>query len=135
MQYKTLLKMNVVKVNEQEDGSKTVTMPFSLFHKLLEGALRSKGEFDEGFYLAANPDVRDAVRTNKLGSATDHYYRAGFFEGRQPKRFRVDEEFYLDKNPDVVDAIKQRKVKTCQFHFETNGFREGRAPYEGFSLF
>ena len=133
MQYKTLLKM--LEVREEHDGSKAVTIPFAMFHKLVETALRSKAEFDEGFYLAANPDVRNAVRTNKIASAGDHYYKAGFFEGRMPKRFEVDEEFYLDKNPDVVKAIKMRKVKTCQFHFETNGFREGRAPYDGFSLF
>ncbi len=133
MLYQNLLK--VVQVNEGKNGAKTVTVPFEMFHSLVETALRAKGEFDEGFYLAANPDIRNAVKKNEIASAADHYYRSGYFEGRMPKRFEVDEEFYLEQNPDVAKGIKMRRIKSCQLHFDTNGFKEGRAPYEGFRLF
>jgi hypothetical protein len=133
MQYQNLLKL--VQVSEGKNGSKTVTIPFEMFHHLVESALRAKGEFDEGFYLAANPDIRAAVKKKDIASAAEHYYHSGYFEGRMPKRFEVDEEFYLEQNPDVAKAIKARRIKSCQLHFDTNGFREGRAPYKGFSLF
>ena len=133
MLYKTLLK--VAQVNEGENGAKTVTIPFEMFHHVIEAALRAKGIFDEGYYLAANPDIRDAVKKKSIASAADHYYHSGYFEGRMPKRFEVDEEFYLEQNPDVAKAIKTRRIKSCQLHFDTNGFREGRAPYKGFTLF
>ena len=41
-----------------------------------------EGEFDETAYLAAFPDVADAVRTGELGSALEHYRIAGRLEQR-----------------------------------------------------
>lgn len=133
MQYTTLLK--TITVNDAGSENSTVTISAELFRHLLINALKVRGEFDESFYLAANPDLRTAIQKKVVGSAADHYYNTGYFEGKMPKRFVVDESFYLDRNPDVAKAISQRKVKNCQLHFETNGFREGRAPFEGFALF
>jgi hypothetical protein len=132
MQYNTLLK--TVTINDADGANPTVTMSIDLFRQLLITAVKAKGEFDEAFYLAANPDLRTAIQKKVVGSAAEHYYNTGYFEGKIPKRFVVDESYYLDQNPDVAKAISQRKVKNCQLHFETNGFREGRAPYAGFSL-
>lgn len=134
MQYRTLLKLAELTDNGTSFG-KAVALPHELFRTLLIAALKAKGDFDETFYLAANPDVRDAVRKKELSSAADHYFNTGYFEGKMPKKFVVDEKFYLEQNPDVAKAIKQRKVKSCQLHFDAHGFREGRAPYAGFSLF
>jgi hypothetical protein len=133
MQYKNLLK--IAKVNGAEGADQTVTIPRDLFRTLLITALRAKGVFDDDYYLAANPDVRDALRKKEIASAADHYYSTGYFEGRMPKRFLVDEDYYVAENPDVARAIKLKRVKNGQVHFDTNGFEEGRAPYEGFSLF
>lgn len=116
-------------------GSQTVSVPADLFRTLLISALRAKGEFDEAYYLAANPDIRAAIRNGTVASGAEHYFNSGYFEGKMPRRIEVDEAFYLDRNPDVAKAIAQKKVKNCQAHFESNGYREGRAPHEGFSLF
>ena len=133
MQYKTLLK--VATLNESPAESATATIPLELFRNLLMVALKAKGEFDEAYYLAANPDIRAAIRKKEMVSGAEHYYKSGYFEGRMPKKFVVDEEYYVRANPDVAKAITQRKIKNAQLHFDTNGFKEGRAPYEGFSLF
>ena len=132
MQYKTLLKVAEIK---EGAGGKSVNLPHELFRTFLIAALRAKGEFDETFYLAANPDVRSAVRKKEIVSGSEHYYNTGYFEGKMPKKFVVDEAFYLEANPDVAKAIKLRKIKSCQLHFDTNGFSEGRVPFAGFSLF
>lgn len=133
MQYKNLLK--VAHLDDAAGKADTVTVPRDLFRAFLVAALRAKGEFDEDFYTAANPDVRDALKKKEIASAADHYYNTGYFEGRMPKRFVVDEQFYLEENPDVARAVKLRRIKSCQLHFDTNGFFEGRAPFAGFSLF
>jgi hypothetical protein len=98
-------------------------------------ALRQKGEFDEGYYLANNQDVKEAIGSSFIGDAAEHYYTTGYFEGRSPKRILVDERFYIQENPDVAAAIKKGLVGSAQEHFEGTGFREGRLPFKGFSLF
>ncbi len=112
-----------------------VSLPVDLFNQLLAAALRSKGTFDETFYLAINSDIRDAVNSKVVANAADHYYTTGYFEGRLPCRLLVDEKYYLSENPDVVEAIRKGVIKNAQEHFEYAGFREGRLPYKGFSLF
>jgi len=132
MQYSAL--QTLVKITGS-NGNQTATIPADLFRSLLITALKAKGEFDEAYYLAANPDIRNAIKKGVVSSAAEHYYNTGYFEGKMPKRFVVDDAFYLDNNPDVAKAISQRKVKNCQLHFDTNGYQEGRTPYNGFSLF
>jgi hypothetical protein len=39
-------------------------------------------EFDEEFYLLANPDVRKAITEGIIGSAKEHFERFGKAEGR-----------------------------------------------------
>lgn len=45
--------------------------------------------FDEAAYLAANPDVREAVNTGSMPSALEHYRQWGRFENR-PGAFGVE---------------------------------------------
>jgi hypothetical protein len=118
-----------------DTSNQTVTVPAELFRKLLMTALKTKGEFEESFYVASNPDLRTAIRKGEIPSAADHYYSTGYFENRMPKRFVVDEEWYLEESPDVRKAVQQKRIRNAQMHFDTNGFTEGRAPFEGFSLF
>lgn len=42
-------------------------------------------EFDEAWYLAAHPDVAEAVRDGHFSSAFDHFRRYGEREGRPPR--------------------------------------------------
>jgi hypothetical protein len=117
------------------DDVKYVSMPEEVFRCLLAGAIRNKGLFDETFYLETYPDIRNAVRSGKIGSGLEHYVATGYFESRLPARLMVDELFYLQENPDVADAIRNGRIKSAQLHFDAVGFREGRSPYKGFSIF
>jgi len=117
------------------DGTKTVTIPGSLFRQLLVTSLRATNFFDERYYLQANPDVQESLRKREIQSAAEHYYETGYFEGRMPKEILVDERFYLEQNSDVAEAIRRGIVDNAQKHFDAAGFREGRLPHKDFSLF
>jgi hypothetical protein len=112
----------------------SVTITRELFQRLLIGALRYKGTFDENYYLSENSDIGEAIQSGLIASASEHYYESGYFEGRMPKRLLVDEKFYLKQNPDVVAAIRNGVTPSAQSHFDDRGFREGRAPHADFSL-
>jgi SAM-dependent methyltransferase len=90
--------------------------------------------FDEACYLAANPDVFEAVRQRRLKSGWAHFKKFGLAEGRRqttrddetatPENF--DEARYLASNPDVSDAIKKGTIESARTHFNRVGRREGR---------
>jgi hypothetical protein len=72
---------------------------------------------DAAFYLAHNPDVRDA------GIApAEHYWRIGWREGRDPNPW-FQTEYYLRANPDVRAA-----GLNPLWHFLARGREEGRPP-------
>lgn len=131
MNYFTLKHM--IKDNTPERGY--VCLPQELLRTLLTTAIKSKGLFDEKYYLERNPDVAAAVKARKISSAADHYFQTGYYENRLPSRILVDERFYLAENPDVARAIQRGAVKSAQEHFEDAGFSEGRLPYKDFSMF
>jgi len=133
MQYSQL--RAVITESTNTDGVKTITVPAELFRHLLVTALKSKGFFDEAYYLAMYPDISKAVREKQISGGAYHYFESGYFEGRLPRKMVVDEKFYLENNPDVRDAITKGKVKNAQEHFDCAGFREGRQPNAGFSMF
>src|SRR5437764_13863600 len=133
MQYARL--RAIVKQHVDENGNELVSMPVDLFRHLLATALEAKKGFDEKFYVAANPDVKQAVEKGIIESGAAHYYSTGYFEDKLPRKLMVDEKFYLSAHPDIADAVKKGKIESAQQHFEQNGFREGRLPYPGFSLF
>lgn len=91
-------------------------------------------KLDEGWYLDAYPDVRDAVERGLVANARHHYVRYGYYEHRLPFSVTVDEAWYLDAYRDVRDAIALGDIKSAQAHFVTRGFREGRLPYPNFRL-
>lgn len=73
--------------------------------------------FDAGYYLSANPDVRDAGV-----DPLEHFLIQGYREGRNPSAtFSVN--YYLRANPDVAAAGINPLV-----HFALAGKREGRLP-------
>ena len=129
-------RLNLVISGESlSNGTSVTCLPSDLFRQLLMAALRQKGEFDEGYYLTNNQDVQEAIKRSSISDAAEHYYTAGYFEGRSPKRVLVDERYYIQENPDVASAIKKGLVGSAQEHFEGTGFHEGRLPFKGFSLF
>ena len=91
-------------------------------------------EFDEEYYLSANPDVAEHVATGQVSSARDHYINSGYFEDRFPRPIRVDERWYLDTYPDVAEAVADGRLASGTQHFGKLGFREGRLPFAGWSL-
>lgn len=133
MQFSTL--SSSVEPASPQDGKERVTISKSLFMHLVIAALRQKGDFDQNFYIATYPDIRQAVQDGTLVDPAEHYYATGYLENRQPRRFIIDERYYLRENPDVAEAMRAGTVTSPQAHFDTVGFREGRAPFAGFSLF
>jgi hypothetical protein len=90
--------------------------------------------FDEDWYLAKHPDVRDAIKRGVVKSARHHYLRFGFYEDRIPYAIEVSEKWYIEAYPDVKEAIEKGIYKSGQAHFELAGYREGRMPHANFEL-
>ena len=107
------------------DSSK-VTIPLELLKFLLQIALVTS-EFNEAGYLAANPDVGVAVRTDAVANARAHFIGFGYLEGRKGAT-HVDERWYLATYPDVAEAVKSGRVDSAAEHFEVIGAAEGRSP-------
>ncbi|MFC4170476.1 Ig-like domain-containing protein [Microvirga sp. GCM10011540] len=86
--------------------------------------------FDEGYYLAQNPDVAAAVQAGALASGQEHYLKFGAQEGRSPapQQAVVDEAFYLSQNPDVAAAVAAGAFASGLQHYLQAGAREGRDP-------
>jgi len=84
---------------------------------------------DEEWYLAEYPDVKGEIESQNIASASDHFRRSGYLEGRFPIRPVVDETWYLTMYPDVREAIARGEVEDAQTHFVKSGYREGRMPY------
>ena len=80
--------------------------------------------FDEALYLAANPDVAEAVRNGTIRSGFDHYRQYGFAEGRTGGGF--DEAQYLANNPDVAEAVRNGTIASGREHYRLYGINENR---------
>jgi len=91
-------------------------------------------KFDEAWYLAKNPDVKEAIRRGTIPSAKEHYVESGYYEHRMPFPIIVNERWYLEAYPDVADAIRGGVYKSGQAHFDVAGYREGRLPFANFQL-
>ncbi len=76
-----------------------------------------EGEFDRDYYLAANPDVREAGM-----DPLEHYVKFGWREGRDPSA-EFSTSYYLSVNPDVA-ATQMNPF----LHYVVAGRREGRLP-------
>jgi glycosyltransferase involved in cell wall biosynthesis len=71
--------------------------------------------FDEKYYLAANPDVKDSGMP-----AVQHYLLHGGFEGRDPS-VKFDSRFYLEQHKDV----RENGINPL-LHYILFGKKEGR---------
>ena len=109
------------------EDAKEARIPLELFRFLMQAALKT-AEFDAEAYLAANPDIREAVKRGSELSPAQHFIAYGYFEGRRGALPKVDEAWYLRTYPDVAAAVKAANVKSATEHFEIVGASEGRAP-------
>ena len=87
-------------------------------HRLLIRRIEQAGLFDPDFYLATNPDVREAGWDPIV-----HFLRVGAREGRMPNPL-FDPAFYLRTYPDVGQAGMNPLT-----HYLESGAREGRNPH------
>lgn len=126
--YEALLNL-IGTTREKLASEKDIKIPVSLFKFMLKGLLET-GDFDAEAYLAANPDVAEAVRTRKISSPKEHYVNYGYWEGRRGIP-AVDEEWYLEKYTDVAAAVRARKLKSAEDHYYSAGAGELRIPNLG----
>jgi len=83
--------------------------------------------FDAGQYLASYADVAEGVRSGRIGSAWEHFRRAGYLEGRLPITPQLDRDWYLATYPDLAAAAAKDSLD-IERHFLTHAYREGRLP-------
>src|ERR1700690_1212144 len=88
----------------------------------------AKIKFDEAWYLAKYPDVKDAIKRGIVRSGREHYFHFGYYEHRLPTAILVNEKWYRESYPDVAEAIRGGVYKGAQAHFDLVGFGEGRLP-------
>lgn len=86
--------------------------------------------FDEGLYLALNPDVAAAVRARQVPSGLQHFSSNGLREGRPGfSRFYkgLASEFnYRQAYPDIDTAIRRGELISGLQHYIQSGEAEGR---------
>ncbi len=86
--------------------------------------------FDEGLYLAVNPDVAAAVRAKRIPSGFQHFSNNGLREGRTGfSRFYKafsSELAYRQAYPDVDAAIRRGNLVSGLQHYIQSGESEGR---------
>ena len=56
--------------------------------------------FDEDFYLATYPDIKDAYSAGQIADLHEHY-----LEGRLGTMPEFDADFYMASYPDVAEAL------------------------------
>lgn len=104
--------------------------PTPLHHYVAEGLRAGISPcwiFNEAFYLATYPDIRDGVRAGYFACGFEHFALHGAQEGRQGCAF-FNERGYLEVNPDVAGAIKGGYLRSGESHFVRHGQQEGRRP-------
>jgi hypothetical protein len=85
-----------------------------------------RAEFDEAFYLARYPDVREAVRRDAYHSAYEHYAFEGHAEGREP--FALDRAWYCRAYPLAAIEVGQGDFAGLHHHYVAVGRARGYAP-------
>jgi hypothetical protein len=96
--------------------------------RLLVEAALSNAPFDERSYVAANPDIADAIRRGKVTSGRQHYLSSGYYEGRGTGHAGFDEAWYLQRYPDVQLAVQRGESTSGLEHYRGPGMREWRSP-------
>jgi hypothetical protein len=118
---------------EVAEATGRVSLPVPLLHLLLQGAV-VQGYFDGDGYLAANPDVAEAVRAGTFPDARAHYVLFGYLEGRLGATPEVDEAWYLARYPDAAEAVSTGAVASATEHFLVTGAAAGHSPSAFFEM-
>jgi Ca2+-binding RTX toxin-like protein len=84
-------------------------------------------DFNEDFYLEANPDVRAAIEAGVIASAIDHYQRFGALELRDPNPY-FNARYYANQYPDALDATTRGSIANIFEHYARWGYKDGRRP-------
>ena len=114
------------------------------WYQRLAGGLDTKplafpySHFDGLAYVAANPDVAEAILGGRLSSGLHHYQRYGRSEGRacmialrrNPSIGGLGEIFdghaYLETYPDIAEAVRCGLRSSALEHYVQYGRKEGR---------
>ncbi len=107
---------------EAADAATSVTIPMSLFRKLLSIAAADSA-VDAFAYLRAYPDVANSTQSGTFRSARDHFAVAGYFEGRSRGTSGFDVKFYQQTYKDVP-----RDPDAAEHHYFHTGAFEWRQP-------
>ncbi|MEG2353421.1 MAG: N-acetylmuramoyl-L-alanine amidase [Clostridium sp.] len=86
-------------------------------------------DYNEGYYLYANPDVAKAVANGSFKNGEEHFIKYGYKEGRIYKmQLPSDwsESGYLVNNPDVLKAVNGGNIKSGSYHYINYGWKENR---------
>src|SRR4249919_1634211 len=59
-------------------------------------------DFDEEWYLATYPDIKEAITQGHFPSGWSHFRTVGYLEGRLGTQPSVDAEWYLNTYPDIA---------------------------------
>ena len=106
-----------------------VSVPREILARLLDLYI-SCWDFDEEWYLATFPDVREAVDQGLFISGWAHFRGVGYWEGRFGCQPVVDAEWYTSTYPDIAQAMLDGKVTSALDHFVRVGYQEGRLPHD-----
>jgi hypothetical protein len=102
--------------------------PQEVVDRLFEVIARSI-PVDEGFYLASNPDIDEALKAGDISSAAQHFVEHGFYEDRLPCSVLINEDDYLARYPDVAAGIEDGSLASATDHWIRYGRFEGRLAY------
>jgi hypothetical protein len=82
--------------------------------------------FDESFYRARYPAVREALKDGRLGSGLDHYRETGFNDGWQA--FDLDEAWYTAQYPMAAFEVAHGDYHDPMHHYAEVGRARGYKP-------
>jgi|GEM_PF-2803639 len=84
-------------------------------------------DFDEEWYLATYPDVKEALAEKRFQSAWEHFLGFGYFEGRLPGMKGFDPKRYVESYADLNHLGNSPDlVRVATDHYLSWGYREGR---------
>jgi hypothetical protein len=93
------------------------------------------GDFNEAFYLYANPDVKAAVNQGIFKNGTAHYLEFGYkdkivriYKPTLPLDFK--ENIYLELNSDLKKAVDNKEIPSGAWHWLTQGWTENNRTYK-----
>lgn len=91
--------------------------------------------FDAGYYLARNPDAREAVATGRYKNALDHYIHEGSALLYDPCEFFVS-RYYIEQAKYLegfhLRKLPRSKRSTLLWHYLVVGLPQGKEPIEFF---